>query len=230
GTSLFSNTVTGCCSADIKFTTCSNKIFILKDKLYVTDGNNNPVELTSSSNILQDFNCVGDTMFFTGMQYPSYKFWVSDGSPVGTVPLNLYANGHQLGNNVVMGKLVATGDKLFYNAYFQSPDELKNFGQELAVVDISSLTLNNLEMNISQKVEEEFLIFPNPARTTVNLQNLKSKNIKSVKVYNVSGKLISNVLYDKDKIEMSVEDLNKGLYFLVIKTETGIITRKLIKN
>jgi ELWxxDGT repeat protein len=231
GTTLFSSIIPGCCTMDIKFMACNNQILILKNKLYTTDGINSPSELTDGSQTFKDFNCINNKFYFLNTQFQNNKIWVSDGSSAGTFPLNLYANGHQISNNESIYKLAATGDKLFYNANFYNTLELKDSGSENYIVDLSSQTLSsNQEVDIFDKSGEEFIIFPNPAQTVVNVQNLKGKNIKSLRIHDASGKLVTNVLSNKNKVEVDVQNLPTGLYFLIISTDTGIITKKLIKD
>ena len=58
-----------------------------------------------------------------------------------------------------------------------------------------------------------------------------TSTIKSIHLYNLLGELASS----KERIEAteitySTTALDAGIYFVVIETEEGIVTRKLIKN
>jgi len=66
--------------------------------------------------------------------------------------------------------------------------------------------------------------FTNPAKDKITF----SKEVQSVSVFDLSGKLIQN--YIINGIEMNVFNLQNGNYILKISTENGIKNEKLIKN
>ncbi|KEY19044.1 T9SS type A sorting domain-containing protein [Kaistella antarctica] len=69
-------------------------------------------------------------------------------------------------------------------------------------------------------------LYPNP---TADLLNIETKqNISKIEIYDLSGRLVKTGA-GKDK-QISVSNLNKGMYLIKLHTENGIINSKFIKN
>ncbi len=230
GTNLFSNLVSNCCGMDIKFTLCGNNIYILRGKLYVTDGINQPVALDNATHNFKDFNCVNNNLFFLNSQYQDYKIWTSNGTVLGTYPFTLYANGHLIGNEESIYKLVSTEDKLFYLANFYNTDVLKESGAEIFIVDINNLGLANEEVIQSHDTGSSFVVFPNPVNEEFNVQSKKGEKIKELNVYDTSGKLVLRRFFDDYQVKLNLNNMLQGVYFVTIKSESQIFTKKIIKK
>ncbi len=77
--------------------------------------------------------------------------------------------------------------------------------------------------------EGEISIFPNPVKTVINLEtNLDEK--LTIKLFNVSGKVILNTSSDKKNTSIDVSELTSGIYFLKVNTEQKSGTFKIIKE
>lgn len=69
---------------------------------------------------------------------------------------------------------------------------------------------------------EGFAVFPNPATTTVFLKNLKfGENRLSLKLHDVSGKLVKSEDFEGEQLELSVDNLNPGIYFISVSEVGG---------
>ena len=74
------------------------------------------------------------------------------------------------------------------------------------------------------------VIYPNPTDGKLKIDN-KELKIKSIEIFNTIGQpLLSIPSIMSPEIEIDISHLTDGLYFLRIKTENGIITKKLIKE
>ena len=70
-------------------------------------------------------------------------------------------------------------------------------------------------------------VYPNPMLDSLTIQN-DSLNIYSIKIFNILGELM---LEEKNNFSnIQVSDIDKGLYFLEIETNRGIMTKKIIKK
>ncbi|MCC6372134.1 MAG: T9SS type A sorting domain-containing protein [Bacteroidia bacterium] len=67
-------------------------------------------------------------------------------------------------------------------------------------------------------------VFPNPASSNITLQTQDA--IESVCVFNAQGALLKT----ETQKTFSVDDLSKGIYFIQIKTENGIIIGRFVKD
>ncbi|GGD25307.1 T9SS type A sorting domain-containing protein [Hyunsoonleella pacifica] len=87
-------------------------------------------------------------------------------------------------------------------------------------------TLSNSTINANT-----FSFYPNPVKDviTINLDSTLWQNIDSASIFNVEGRKITKKTNDLNSI--SVQGLEKGIYFLALKSKSGTITSKaFIKN
>ncbi len=72
-------------------------------------------------------------------------------------------------------------------------------------------------------------IFPNPATNEFKIKSLKLKG-GVLKIYNVLGEMVYELLISKEETTIDVSFLNEGIYFVQVKTGNGIYNRKIIKE
>ncbi|QTY26719.1 T9SS type A sorting domain-containing protein [Flavobacterium sp. CS20] len=83
--------------------------------------------------------------------------------------------------------------------------------------------------NLSQEefLKESISIYPNPAKDVLHVES-STIAIESLRIYNLSGRLVS----EKGKIEhqINVSQLQQGVYILEIETVAGVLRDKLVKK
>lgn len=84
-------------------------------------------------------------------------------------------------------------------------------------------------LNLFLSTDENFLknkikIYPIPAKNEINIST--SEKISNISIYNSLGQF----LFDSNATKINVEKLEKGMYFLKIKTEKGTQVEKFIKE
>lgn len=98
----------------------------------------------------------------------------------------------------------------------------------MCTVSSDTFTIN-LITSVDKPVTETVNVYPNPFRNEVYLESNGSQ-ITLVKVYSNRGELIDQInIYDK-YYSYNPEFFATGMVILVIQTEEGIYTRKLIRN
>jgi hypothetical protein len=87
--------------------------------------------------------------------------------------------------------------------------------------------------NINDEVY--FNLFPNPsaANSKIELQLKKSTNIQ-IQIFDMNGKLVleidkGNLDSGAHSIELNFDFINSGVYNVVVKSESGLVSRKLVK-
>ena len=71
-------------------------------------------------------------------------------------------------------------------------------------------------------------IYPNPSVETISIES--EKIINTVEIYSETGLLIKTLNYSDTKIDVSVNDLQKGIYYIkVISDSNTFDTRRIIK-
>ncbi|MEO5777930.1 MAG: zinc-dependent metalloprotease [Flavobacterium sp.] len=80
-------------------------------------------------------------------------------------------------------------------------------------------------------LQNQFTLFPNPSKGSFTIQFKDMMNSYSVEVFDVTGQTIYESNYDQSANLVQVIDLNhptRGVYFVNIKSDKGIVTKKLI--
>lgn len=86
-----------------------------------------------------------------------------------------------------------------------------------------------VEDKIINDATKDIVIFPNPVQDYLNINT--SSIIKSLSIYDVSGKLIyKQDSYNSSTLSLPISHWNKGIYTVVINTESKRITDKFMKN
>ena len=70
-------------------------------------------------------------------------------------------------------------------------------------------------------------IFPNPTSDKLFFKT-KELQLESAKVFSLEGKLINEILFEQSEIDLSY--LHAGIYFFKIKTNQGVVVRKVVIN
>lgn len=83
---------------------------------------------------------------------------------------------------------------------------------------------------LSEKELEGFKFYPNPASNIVNLN--AEDNIESVTVYNMMSQEVMNEKpsSNTDSMELNIANLEKGTYFLEVKSGNRVGVYKFIKK
>ncbi|MEM6642694.1 MAG: T9SS type A sorting domain-containing protein [Bacteroidota bacterium] len=94
----------------------------------------------------------------------------------------------------------------------------------ITVIESSSVVLGNFDT-------EELQIYPNPARSTINILHGESDFFEYVAIYNTGGLLVKEV-FRLDQKALDISDLNPGTYFLKIDkigADSGSTLRFVVK-
>lgn len=93
---------------------------------------------------------------------------------------------------------------------------------ELMVDEILGITSNIINSNI--------VLYPNPI---VDAFTIKAENqiIEEVSIYNINGKLLYQFTPNKlDEAYINISNLYQGVYFVAIKTQRNLVTKRIIKK
>jgi hypothetical protein len=156
----------------------------------------------------------GDTATYTfnilNPQYVTGYIWnFGDGSPteVGPVVQHRYAN-----NGIYTVTVILEGE---------CSDSLGS-SRTVDVYDATGGTgIDQIEDS------KELILYPNPARDVVIIENKKNFNMKHITLYNVVGQMISTDKADsQNKHKLNTSGLASGIYTIRIETDKGFVIRK----
>lgn len=119
-----------------------------------------------------------------------------------------------------------TGDTLVFNP----EDTLTRYTAGVSVTpkfveDTTLIGLNELELSKLQ-------VYPNPTKGQFMVYNGSEQPIRSVKVYNLVGALVSEVKLNDaaDRVNIDLTNENTGIYMVKIELGNTTITKKLVKQ
>ncbi len=88
----------------------------------------------------------------------------------------------------------------------------------------------NCALGIDELENSNLLVWPNPAQDVLNVET--DSPMEEIRVYDQLGSLAFR--YQMSAVsgfeQINISSLNPGLYFLVVKAEKGVVTKKVIKQ
>lgn len=81
---------------------------------------------------------------------------------------------------------------------------------------------------VSSLMSDNISIYPNPTRGVLNIRS--KENIKQVIISNITGETILTNSNENQTHSINLSHIKNGIYIITIKTDSGIVTRKLIKK
>nr|NQU90832.1 SBBP repeat-containing protein [Bacteroidota bacterium] len=70
-------------------------------------------------------------------------------------------------------------------------------------------------------------IYPNPATDIFKIQVRAGEVVRSISIRSVNGVLIRDIQTDKNNLQISISDLQKGIYYIELKFSASIVVRKI---
>ena len=156
----------------------------------------------------------------------------SQGTPEG---YNIIIDGKLTKENIK--ELTFTDESTVWNVY----DGLRHIVEVVAIYEggrrsVSAIGEINNVVNVNEFKENQIAcdIYPNPVKDKLTIAT--EMNVEEVSIYDIYGRTMrqqdaSNASTSTmDTFNVSVQDLENGIYFINIKTDNGNIVRRFIKN
>ena len=129
---------------------------------------------------------------------------------------------------------------LYLNFWYSVGDEIASYqitvNGEIRTLIITSVNSdfavfkNEILLSMDSFSKSKLLIYPNPAQETLIIDNNFNQQV-SAKMYDVSGNLLYNHHTKTELSQIDVKQLQAGLYFIVIESETGErLSKKFVKQ
>ncbi len=77
-------------------------------------------------------------------------------------------------------------------------------------------------------IEKSISIYPNPVSYILNIENNSSYTINSIQIYDVLGRLVIEDNYPTNQLDITT--LTNGFFYVNIKTDKGVISKKMVKE
>jgi ELWxxDGT repeat protein len=236
GTSFVFDTKPGPQSGNPRyFGSVSNTIaFEANGKVFTSNGTDiGPIEMPIEDSLLmaRSFQGYDDKIFFVGKlaqnDYHLYKY-DKNSKARKIAPLGAENVINPLGSG---NGSVDYGHNNLFNwkgeIYF-----LANYGQGKKLYKIGANTSTSVN-NLVQE-ESQVQIFPNPAFSMLEIQlGLLGENEINYTIFNSEGKLmqkLDGVSVDNNHAQVSIENLNAGMYFIMIESKNSKSYKRFIKQ
>lgn len=168
-------------------------------------------------------------LYFTGNGNKVYGLPVSlEGEPVEILTVNDNTWSTFYGFNVI-GNHIFSGDANGFTSPSITTVFDLNTSAQVAQFNTGMGTngffgnFGNLSSSDVSSVNADVKLYPNPSTEWFKISGVDAAEIS---VFNVNGQLVKSFTYNGN--EMSVSGLKTGLYYIVIQTEKGNITKKLL--
>jgi pectate lyase len=83
-------------------------------------------------------------------------------------------------------------------------------------------------VDVKRPLEEMLTLFPNPVNSDLNIKVKDNITIERITIYNATGQRVKQV--DGNSTTINLSDLNRGIYFVVVQTNSGVLKKKIMKN
>lgn len=102
-------------------------------------------------------------------------------------------------------------------------------GPQTFTINYYKIDVNACAAGIEENTSNLFKLFPNPTNNKAVIEGLTGQN--TVSIANAEGKIIKTyAVTEGTSLEMNLEGLNNGLYFITVAYEKGTEVLKLIKE
>lgn len=118
----------------------------------------------------------------------------------------------------------AINDTIISRHFFNPNNFQDAFYGKLLEIDLAPTAIGEKKERFS------FNLFPNPANKNLSIELPSSSNRADITIFDIQGKIMKTETITKEAIEMNIESLSNGVYFISIETNQGTSTQKFIKN
>ncbi len=81
------------------------------------------------------------------------------------------------------------------------------------------------------RIDDELIVYPNPASSILMLKNLSLESVISVKLFSINGSLVKSLGASSIKDGLDVSDINKGTYILELALKDDrLLYKKIVKQ
>ena len=167
-------------------------------------------------------NTVNSTMFLTDyLAYAFIKVFNSDFS----VLKDVYASLEEAGTEFSFTFDDIGAEDAFVQYGFGVAGINANPADEAS---LGSVVVTSNTLSVSDFTTINVSLFPNP--TTQNITIQSDKQITDVAIYNTLGQIVKNASPQATNFSVETSNLNTGVYFVSLKTDTASKTIKFIKQ
>lgn len=170
----------------------------------------------------------GDAYFLSRVEGGAGSIILNGSGPFQLVLFDVIADPNPTSGNLLF---VENGDPVFDTIFVQNyiNMNINSTGTQDVYLqnDPSASNISFSTLSISKIALQELVIYPNPAKNWLTI-NGDYSTINRAEIYSISGQLVREITHSFEKINTA--NLQSGIYFLKLSTETSNKTIKFIKE
>ncbi len=120
----------------------------------------------------------------------------------------------------------------YVNAYITITGEYCGSQQSMMAANENTLDIEQDDGNLSEitNYKQNVKIYPNPTSGITTIDFMGTTTQADIQILNFQGQQMLELEYNnQNKVKLNISSLPVGMYIIVIKTQTQIITRKIIR-
>jgi hypothetical protein len=189
--------------------------------VYIT-GNFGSPTLVVGSTTLTNANALSNTSDIFIVKYDSTGTDIWAKSAGGNSSDGVHSVATDLTGGVYLAGWFGSPTVIFGSDTLTNPG---GFSIYIAKIDTTQLSVSIQSTNNTQST---ITLFPNP--TSSNFTITSTDKIESVKVYNLIGEEMLITTPNNNQSTININQFSNGIYFVEIKTEKGIVWKKIVKE
>jgi plastocyanin len=102
-----------------------------------------------------------------------------------------------------------------------------DLGMKGTIVVNAITGINEIRKNSGGKV------FPDPATDIITYQTRSNSSVNEIRIFDITGKaviIIQKPAISDNQVRIHIDKLNKGIYFILVRSENGIESGKFLKS
>ena len=125
-----------------------------------------------------------------------------------------------------------SGDVTFYIAVNASNSDQSSSGDQVYLSNYHVIEEGTTGEKQISFVEDKIRVYPNPVKNKINISVIEPSVINNITLLNIFGKKVRSFKFDrnvKSIIQIELDKINVGIYFIVLEIDNQIIVRKIYK-
>jgi hypothetical protein len=151
---------------------------------------------------------------------------ISAGTETGLVTYFRFNQGLAGFNNVGITNLLATTGTNGTLQNFSLIGNTSNWLQSWTALNTTNCSLLSIE---TKQLNAEISIYPNPTNHILNIENINNISA-SFEIFDLNGRKVLNGKLNKNSNQITVENLQNGIYILKLKKDNEFVIKQIIKN
>lgn len=93
------------------------------------------------------------------------------------------------------------------------------------------LKANGLNIGVEENTLSSYIsVYPNPAGDFINLDKVDAIEIDKIEILDASGRLVKEYTLNEANNVLNIQDLSAGMYVVLVKSNRGIMSKKVLKH